>query len=137
MRTCFTAVALTLWEQGLIVTVHCVHRLTMGPSLHNEGFDAGAEERWGGSRNLLLSLIRHSPGLLIQGKPLNHDCMASAEPAKSLVRKTGTPKKPFGFSIKDGDPNYKCCLSNRYLCPFVMEMNKNQFFSILVTVLSF
>lgn len=40
------------------------------------------ENGWWRSRNLLLSLMLHSPGLLIQGKALNHDCVPSVEPAK-------------------------------------------------------
>lgn len=64
------------------MTEHRVRRLTTGPRPHNEGLDAGVGEGWRRSRNLLLSLILHSPGLLIQGKALNHDCVPSVEPAK-------------------------------------------------------
>lgn len=78
MRTCFTTVASSLWVQRLIVTVHRVRHLTMGPCLHNAGI-GDCRRR---SRNVLLSLILHSPGLLIQGKPLNHDCVPSSEAAK-------------------------------------------------------
>lgn len=71
----------------------------MGPCLHNEGLDAGVGEgRWR-SRNLLLSLILHSPRLLIQEKPLNHDCVPSAEPAKNPLPVNENPKEqpPSGF----------------------------------------
>lgn len=40
---------------------------------------AGAGRGWRGSRNLLLSLMLHSPGLLIQGNTLNHDCVPCVE----------------------------------------------------------
>ena len=82
MRTCFTTVASSLWVQRLIVTVHRVRHLTMGPCLHNAGIDAGVGDCRRRSRNVLLSLILHSPGLLIQRKPLNHDRVPSAEAAK-------------------------------------------------------
>lgn len=73
MRICFTTVAWTLWEHGLIVTVHCVHRLAMELCAHKEGF--GADEIWGTPRNLLLSLILHSLALLIQEIPFSDDCV--------------------------------------------------------------
>lgn len=82
MRTCFTTVVSTLWVQCFAVTAHRVCYLTTGAHLLNERLDAGVGEGWRGSRNLLLSLIPHSPGLLIQGNTLNHDCVPSVEPAK-------------------------------------------------------
>lgn len=64
------------------MTEHRVSRLSMGARLINERLDSGVGEGWRGSRNLLLSLIPHSPGLLIQGNTLNHDCVPSVEPSK-------------------------------------------------------
>lgn len=108
MRTCFTTIASTLWVQCLIVTAHRVCRLTAGPRLHNERLDAGVGDGWRGSRSMLLSLILHSPGLLIQGKPLHHDCVPSAEPAKipCLKMSQGAADRPFRFSNTHFFENY-------------------------------
>lgn len=66
------------------MTAHRVCYLTTGARLLNDRLDAGVGEGWRGSRNLL-SLIPHSPGLLIQGNTLNHDCVPSVEPAKKKI----------------------------------------------------
>lgn len=53
----------------------------------------------GGPRNLLLSLIPHSLGLLISGKPLNH-VVVSAEPTQIPCFHIQSSKLFFGFQTE-------------------------------------
>ncbi len=125
MRTCFTTVASTLWLQCLIVTEHHVHRLTTRPCPHNEGLDAGVVEGWRRSWNLLLSLILHSPGLLIRGKALNHDCVPSVEPAEiPCLEMSPREQPPFRHQqMQKWQTKYACvCVCVCVHCTFTLKV---------------